>query len=79
MPEVGRFISQDPIAGVITNPMTMNGYNYVSNNPFKYIDPSGMTQEYLDSGAGGGSWKGSYVSNQNAQKEIGNRISKLIF
>jgi hypothetical protein len=70
MPEVGRFISQDPIAGVITNPMTMNGYNYVSNNPFKYIDPSGMTQEYLDSGAGGGSWKGFYLSNQNAQKEI---------
>jgi hypothetical protein len=58
MPEIGRFISQDPIAGFITDPLTLNAYPYVLNNPNKYIDPSGETavDEFapgLGSGGGG--------------------------
>ena len=33
-PDVGRFISQDPL-----EPM---GYVYVANNPMRYVDPSGI-------------------------------------
>ncbi|OIO71952.1 MAG: hypothetical protein AUJ85_10880 [Elusimicrobia bacterium CG1_02_37_114] len=33
-PEVGRFVSQDPL-----EPM---GYVYVANNPMRYVDPSGL-------------------------------------
>ena len=41
-PTVGRFTSSDPVSGTLQNPATQNGYNYVSNNPVNYSDPSGM-------------------------------------
>jgi RHS repeat-associated protein len=41
-PSMGAFISQDPYAGSMNDPMTLNGYAYVQNNPVNRIDPSGM-------------------------------------
>ncbi len=38
---IGRFISQDPWAGDITDPQSFNKYSYVRNNPLKYVDPDG--------------------------------------
>ncbi|HBQ26814.1 MAG TPA: hypothetical protein DD791_10515 [Syntrophomonas sp.] len=40
-PSLGRFINKDAYEGDITNPLTLNQYSYVYNNPIKYIDPSG--------------------------------------
>ncbi|CAH1217420.1 hypothetical protein PAECIP111893_04275 [Paenibacillus plantiphilus] len=40
-PSVGRFISKDTYEGQIDNPLTMNLYTYVHNNPLKYTDPTG--------------------------------------
>ncbi len=40
-PEIGRFISADPTIQYTYNPQTLNRYTYCSNNPLKYIDPSG--------------------------------------
>lgn len=40
-PEVGRFISVDPVGFVESNPMSFNRYLYVNNNPYKYVDPDG--------------------------------------
>ncbi len=40
-PETGRFISRDPVKGVLTNPQTQNPYAYSHNNPINYSDPSG--------------------------------------
>ncbi|MBS4537550.1 hypothetical protein GOQ27_03695, partial [Clostridium sp. D2Q-11] len=45
MPEIGRFISEDPWPGTIAEPVTMNPYPYVKNNPLRYIDPSGMLSQ----------------------------------
>lgn len=42
MPEIGRFISEDPIQGTILNPQTLNSYIYCNNNPLTYIDPLGL-------------------------------------
>jgi hypothetical protein len=39
-PVIGRFYSNDPIG--FTNIHTFNRYAYVNNNPYKYIDPTGM-------------------------------------
>ena len=39
-PELGRFISEDPVA----NP---NLYIYGNNNPLSYIDPDGEIRYYL--------------------------------
>ena len=40
-PQTGNFITEDTYAGQISNPLTLNRYDYVSNNPVNYIDPSG--------------------------------------
>ena len=40
-PAVGRFISRDSYEGSITNPLSLNPYTYVENNPLGNIDPSG--------------------------------------
>ncbi|MDR3573925.1 MAG: RHS repeat-associated core domain-containing protein [Anaerolineaceae bacterium] len=44
-PAMGRFISADPSSGNISNPATMNGFNYADDNPIGFDDPSGY---YLD-------------------------------
>jgi RHS repeat-associated protein len=40
-PELGRFISPDPIVPSPGDPQSLNRYSYVRNNPVKYIDPTG--------------------------------------
>ncbi|MBE9918399.1 hypothetical protein G8C92_30860 [Paenibacillus donghaensis] len=40
-PMDGRFISKDTHEGDITNPLSMNLYTYVHNNPLIYVDPTG--------------------------------------
>jgi RHS repeat-associated protein len=40
-PEIGRFLSVDPVGFVEDNPMSFNRYLYVNNNPYKYVDPDG--------------------------------------
>ena len=41
-PSSGRFVSKDTYEGQIDNPLTLNLYTYVYNNPLIYSDPSGM-------------------------------------
>ena len=43
-PEIGRFISADPIVPDPFNPQSLNRYSYVLNNPLIYTDPSGYQQ-----------------------------------
>lgn len=40
-PEIGRFISVDAAGPNFADPMTLNRYAYVLNNPYKYVDPTG--------------------------------------
>jgi RHS repeat-associated protein len=40
----GRFTGADALGGRVNNPQTLNRYVYVSNNPLRYIDPSGNQQ-----------------------------------
>ena len=40
-PQTGSFLTEDTYAGQISNPLTLNRYDYVSNNPVNYVDPSG--------------------------------------
>ncbi|MFA5820836.1 MAG: RHS repeat-associated core domain-containing protein [Candidatus Gracilibacteria bacterium] len=44
-PSLGRFMSEDPWEGNITDPQSLNKYAYVRNNPLKYRDPTGMCLE----------------------------------
>jgi RHS repeat-associated protein len=40
-PELGRFLSLDPVLGSLSSPQTTNRYVYCANNPELYTDPSG--------------------------------------
>jgi RHS repeat-associated protein len=42
-PSLGRWTQQDSIGGSITNPNTLDRYNYVACNPINAVDPSGKT------------------------------------
>jgi RHS repeat-associated protein len=41
-PEVGRFLSVDPLIRSLAKPQSLNGYSYVENNPTLFVDPTGM-------------------------------------
>jgi len=40
-PSIGRFINKDTYEGDLTNPLSLNLYTYVGNNPLTRFDPSG--------------------------------------
>jgi len=40
-PKLGRFLSADTIVPGYANPQNLNRFSYVTNNPLRYIDPSG--------------------------------------
>ncbi len=44
---VGRFTSPDPLlsSGRVENPQTWNRYAYVLNNPMKFTDPTGLSEQ----------------------------------
>lgn len=46
-PTVGRFINKDTYEGDISNPLSLNLYVYVGNNPLIRIDPTGHDWQYL--------------------------------
>ncbi|WP_289355171.1 RHS repeat-associated core domain-containing protein [Paenibacillus sp. S-12] len=40
-PNIGRFTTEDTYEGDVNDPLSLNLYTYVKNNPLAYIDPSG--------------------------------------
>ena len=59
-PKMGRFINEDSYEGQIDNPLTLNLYTYCTNNPIKYIDPTGHIPTVDDTGKTGQSdWEKS--------------------
>lgn len=38
---LGRFVSADPFAGSMADPMSLHNYQYAHANPVRYTDPSG--------------------------------------
>lgn len=40
-PQIGRFLSADPVASNIRSGLNFNRYNYAANNPYMYTDPDG--------------------------------------
>ncbi|MEO8381129.1 MAG: RHS repeat-associated core domain-containing protein, partial [Acidobacteriota bacterium] len=50
-PDMGRFLSVDPVLDLrtnMTNPQGWNRYSYVRNNPLRWTDPTGRVIAYDD-------------------------------
>lgn len=75
-PSMGRFISEDTYEGEIQNPLSLNLYTYVENNPLKYTDPSGMSPITLDSIVVGENGSGIY--NQKSGNLFNNDVKKVV-
>jgi RHS repeat-associated protein len=41
-PLTGRFVSQDPFAGLLGQPSSQSNYPYAGNDPVNYVDPNGL-------------------------------------
>ncbi|WP_347332637.1 RHS repeat-associated core domain-containing protein [Marinimicrobium locisalis] len=46
-PELGRFLSPDPLIQAPNNTQSYNRYSYVFNNPLSFVDPTGYESEKL--------------------------------
>lgn len=78
-PVLGRFTQADTIIPDPGNPLSLDRYGYVLNNPLKYIDPTGHWMStnptirgasgHSMSGAGGGIW-GEYSYRASDEKFI---------
>ncbi|MCL6457767.1 MAG: hypothetical protein K6T85_07155 [Gorillibacterium sp.] len=48
---IARFMTEDTVQGELNNPLSLNLYTYVQNNPLRYLDPSGhVVKETGESG-----------------------------
>ncbi|WP_432458893.1 RHS repeat domain-containing protein [Agarivorans sp. QJM3NY_25] len=53
-PQLKRFLSADPTVPDPLNALSYNRYAYVKNNPLKYTDPTGFSEESVDKSANPG-------------------------
>lgn len=67
-PELGRFLTLDPVLGDKENPITQNGYAYADNNPVNMVDPDGEWAVYaIAAGLGAGLGAGKYYLKNKLQ------------
>lgn len=71
-PAIGRFISKDSYEGDINNPLSMNYYAYVKNNPLVLVDPNGCFWEWF-----GNAWNAISGFANNAWNTVSNAWDKV--
>ena len=82
-PQIGRFLSPDPLMGVISDPQSFNRYLYASNDPVNRVDPAGMESSFWDDlnrGIPFGTVYGQKATDYWAQKEVetGNCLYRVL-
>ncbi|MEF2964805.1 RHS repeat-associated core domain-containing protein [Paenibacillus sp. M1] len=71
-PNAGRFVSKDSYEGEISNPLSLNLYSYVENNPLIYTDPSGH-KLYVEADN-----KGKFVYTISANMQVSDEYIKFV-
>jgi RHS repeat-associated protein len=80
----GRFTSPDPLlsSGTIFDPQSWNRYSYTSNNPLRYIDPTGLYDWSADLGGSASDQdlldKASAVQDAKKRKKAVDHANKVI-
>nr|WP_275100555.1 RHS repeat-associated core domain-containing protein [Paenibacillus alvei] len=75
-PSVGRFINEDMYEGEIKNPLSLNLYTYVYNNPLIHLDPTGNFVYPISPSLTCAVDMGNCKSNLDAQVKAGKAIAK---
>lgn len=83
-PQIGRFLSIDPLIGTVGVPASHNAYAYAANNPLRFRDPQGtgfydeivyenfQHTEYLKDAAG------NIIKDPHTGEQLIDRASKLV-
>lgn len=58
-PDVGRFLSVDPVTANGSTGANFNSYKYAANNPFRFTDPDGRREKVTGSNIAGRAFAGS--------------------
>jgi len=66
-PALGRFMQRDPVGGSGANPLSLNRYSYVGNNPASAIDPSGLLTYFIGGVGGYDPAYGSFIAALSAR------------
>lgn len=74
-PNLGRFMSVDPVGGTIGSSQSWNRYSYVLNNPLNLVDPTGMMNDVPNTMSGNAFGKKPLM--QPAQTPEGERMDAL--
>jgi RHS repeat-associated protein len=56
-PEIGRFLTRDPLGGAMVKPQSLNKYTYCVNNPMKYVDPAGLNSRFSKDDEARAAWQ----------------------
>ncbi|MEW4370825.1 RHS repeat domain-containing protein [Paenibacillus kandeliae] len=71
-PAQGRFLNEDTYEGQIDNPLSLNVYTYVHNNPLIYVDPSGHSSDPTQERDTEGNFSGGVSASKGGSKSGGN-------
>ncbi|MGC1120082.1 MAG: RHS repeat-associated core domain-containing protein [Candidatus Methanofastidiosia archaeon] len=66
-PELGRFITRDPLAGQKVISQSLNRYSYCLNNPVKFVDPAGLFYKMCNVDSGVCTWIYETRSNRDSE------------
>jgi len=78
-PALGRFIQPDTIVPNPANPQSLNRYAYVLNNPLRYTDPTGHSNQCAVAGEGCLTLPGAFPFAQNPEVvDLGKVIAGLL-
>jgi RHS repeat-associated protein len=61
-PQLGRFLSADPVLGRASRPQSWNRYSYGGNSPLRFVDPDGRATVFAETIASGLEDFGSQLS-----------------
>lgn len=61
-PAIARFLQEDTFRGQVNDPLSLNLYTYVHNNPIRYFDPSGHRPVEFANGDYSGKYSGTKTS-----------------
>ena len=82
-PSLGRFTSNDPVSGTLTNPTSLDPYAYAGGDPINGSDPSGRTACYngycpTGGSSGGGTSTPTNIPNTSAVRSSSSSSSNGI-